>query len=63
MSAKDKIPAVADPNVAERPYTARESWRIFGIMAEFVEATERLAVLPGIASASGHLSKLLLLGA
>jgi hypothetical protein len=45
MSAKDKIPAVADPNVAERPYTARESWRIFGIMAEFVEATERLAAV------------------
>jgi len=43
MSAKDKIPSVADPNLAERPYTARESWRIFGIMAEFVEATERLA--------------------
>jgi uncharacterized protein (TIGR00730 family) len=45
MSVKDKIPSVADPNVAERPYTARESWRIFGIMAEFVEATERLAAV------------------
>ena len=43
MSAKDKIPRVTDPSLAERPYTARESWRIFGIMAEFVEATERLA--------------------
>ncbi len=43
MSAKDKIPSVADPSLAERPNTARESWRIFGIMAEFVEATERLA--------------------
>ncbi len=43
MSAHDKIPSVADPSIAERPYTARESWRIFGIMAEFVEATERLA--------------------
>jgi hypothetical protein len=45
MSAKDKIPPVADPSVADRPYTARESWRIFGIMAEFVEATERLAAV------------------
>jgi predicted Rossmann-fold nucleotide-binding protein len=26
-------------------YNARESWRIFGIMAEFVEATERLAAI------------------
>jgi len=25
--------------------TARESWRIFGIMSEFVEATERLAAI------------------
>ncbi|MDD5295268.1 MAG: TIGR00730 family Rossman fold protein [Rhodocyclaceae bacterium] len=45
MSAKDKIPTVSDASIAERPYTARESWRIFGIMAEFVEATERLAAV------------------
>jgi hypothetical protein len=25
--------------------SARESWRMFGIMAEFVEATERLATI------------------
>jgi predicted Rossmann-fold nucleotide-binding protein len=25
--------------------SARESWRIFGIMSEFVEATERLAAI------------------
>jgi uncharacterized protein (TIGR00730 family) len=41
MTAKDKLPRVtATP--AEQNSTARESWRIFGIMAEFVEATERL---------------------
>ena len=30
------------PNTPAQNFTARESWRIFGIMAEFVEATERL---------------------
>src|SRR5574340_644832 len=42
MSAKDKLPKLIDPGAAAQSYTARESWRIFGIMAEFVEATERL---------------------
>lgn len=41
MTAKEKLPrVVATP--AEQQFTARESWRIFGIMAEFVEGTERL---------------------
>lgn len=49
MTAKEKLPELADPRVAERSYTARESWRIFGIMAEFVEATERLnAIRPAV---------------
>ena len=40
----DKIPISADPTrSAEINYSARESWRMLGIMAEFVEATERLA--------------------
>jgi len=46
-SAKDKLP----PSVAriESHFDGRESWRIFGIMAEFVEATERLnAVSPAV---------------
>ena len=30
------------PSTAAQNFTARESWRIFGIMAEFVEGTERL---------------------
>lgn len=45
MNAKDKLPRITDPWMASPAYTARESWRIFGIMAEFVEATERLATV------------------
>ncbi len=43
MSAKDKLPKIADPRLAAPASTAREAWRVFGIMSEFVEATERLA--------------------
>ncbi len=40
----DKLPIMADPrSSAENDHSARESWRMLGIMAEFVEATERLA--------------------
>ncbi|NTV95979.1 MAG: TIGR00730 family Rossman fold protein [Thiobacillus sp.] len=39
-----KIPNVIDPEGSkEALLSARESWRMFEIMAEFVEATERLA--------------------
>ncbi len=41
MTAKEKLPKEI-PTTAAQNFTARESWRIFGIMAEFVEATERL---------------------
>ena len=44
MTAKDKLPRSVPDSTAPR-YNARESWRIFGIMAEFVEATERLAAI------------------
>ena len=44
MTAKDKLPRSVPDDSAPR-YNARESWRIFGIMAEFVEATERLAAI------------------
>jgi hypothetical protein len=37
---KDKLQKPAQPTHA---ISAREAWRVFGIMAEFVEATERLA--------------------
>ena len=42
MSEKDKIPHLADPS-ASKFATSQEAWRVFGIMAEFVEATQRLA--------------------
>lgn len=43
MSEKQKIPVPLAPELVEKSWSARESWRVFGIMAEFVEATERLA--------------------
>jgi len=41
MNAKEKLPKVVDPSSATG--AAREAWRVFGIMSEFVDATERLA--------------------
>ncbi|MGH8672141.1 MAG: TIGR00730 family Rossman fold protein [Burkholderiales bacterium] len=47
-----KIPAAFDIEpelLARSAYNARESWRVFEIMAEFVDATERLsAVRPAV---------------
>jgi len=41
---KPKLPEMSDPGGShEANLSARESWRMFEIMAEFVEATERLA--------------------
>jgi uncharacterized protein (TIGR00730 family) len=45
MSARDKLPNAADPWLSRPTVTARESWRVFGIMSEFVEATERLSAI------------------
>lgn len=45
MTAKDKLPKFVAPGTAQSLSGAREAWRIFGIMAEFVEATERLAAI------------------
>ncbi|WP_035060428.1 LOG family protein [Andreprevotia chitinilytica] len=44
MSIKNKLPAQTDPTFhAElQGYRAREAWRVFEIMSEFVEASERL---------------------
>lgn len=44
MSVKDKLPEGFEltPSV-QAESGSREAWRVFGIMAEFVEATERLA--------------------
>ncbi|MCW5606157.1 MAG: TIGR00730 family Rossman fold protein [Burkholderiales bacterium] len=49
MSLKEKIPHPLTPELAEKRWSARESWRVFGIMAEFVEATEKLnAIRPAV---------------
>jgi len=42
MSAKQKLPPFRTTSPTESHEMAREAWRIFGIMSEFVEATERL---------------------
>ena len=48
MTAKEKLPG-SIPGGNAPQFNARESWRIFGIMAEFVEATERLnAIRPAV---------------
>ena len=44
MSEKDKIPELDDPNAAR--FTASQgAWRVFGVMSEFVEATQRLSAI------------------
>lgn len=45
MSAKNKLPEGFELTPAAQGSSAREAWRVFGIMAEFVEATERLATV------------------
>jgi uncharacterized protein (TIGR00730 family) len=44
MSEKNKIPQPADPGVAKFA-ASQEAWRVFGIMSEFVEATQRLSAI------------------
>ena len=49
MSPKNKSARTMTQEFREKTWSARESWRVFGIMAEFVEATERLnAVMPAV---------------
>lgn len=45
MTEKAKLPIPMTPELAEKTWSARESWRVFGIMSEFVEATERLSAI------------------
>jgi len=53
MSSRRKIPTPLAPEIAEKTWSARESWRVFEIMAEFVEATERLAPIRPAVSVFG----------
>ena len=45
MTTRNKIPVPLAPELMEKSWSARESWRVFGIMSEFVEATERLSAI------------------
>ena len=48
MSEKEKIPHLADSG-ASKFAASQEAWRVFGIMSEFVEATQRLtAIRPAV---------------
>ena len=42
---EDKLVMAVETEALMQSTSARESWRIFGIMSEFVEATERLAAI------------------
>jgi len=44
MSEKEKIPELAD-TCAAKLTSSHEAWRVFGIMSEFVEATQRLSAI------------------
>ena len=57
----DKFPHPLAPELSEKSWAARESWRVLGIMAEFVQATEKLAAIrPAVSffgsarTAAGH---------
>jgi hypothetical protein len=43
MIGKTQRPRPLSPDFAKQAWSAPESWRTFGIMSEFVEATERLS--------------------
>ena len=45
MNASEKLPKMQGTDTATLANSARESWRVFEIMAEFVEATERLSCI------------------
>ena len=49
MNVKDKLPKSVEHWLAAPGPAAREAWRVFGIMSEFVEATDRLnAIRPAV---------------
>ncbi len=61
MKPGDKIPKLLAPELIEKPWSGREAWRVFAIIAEFAEATERLnGVRPAVSifgsarTAPGH---------
>ncbi|MDH5535634.1 MAG: TIGR00730 family Rossman fold protein [Betaproteobacteria bacterium] len=54
MSLNEKLPPPLASDLTEKTWSAHESWRVFGIMSEFVEATERLnAIRPAVSIFGG----------
>jgi hypothetical protein len=47
MNSQEKLARTMTSDFMEKTWSARESWRVFGIMAEFVEATERARARAG----------------
>jgi uncharacterized protein (TIGR00730 family) len=41
----DKFPHPLSPELVDKTWSARESWRVLGIMAEFVQATDKLSAI------------------
>jgi uncharacterized protein (TIGR00730 family) len=50
MSLQEKLSGIMS---LEKPWSIRESWRVFGIMSEFVEGTERLEYIQPAVSIFG----------
>ena len=53
MAEKDKLSNALSPELAEKRWTARESWRVLRIMSEFTQATERLSAIRPAVSVFG----------
>ena len=53
MAEKDKLPNALSPELAEKRWSARESWRVLRIMSEFTQATERLSAIRPAVSVFG----------
>jgi uncharacterized protein (TIGR00730 family) len=53
MSIAKKVPNITDPDVQGKHHTGYESWHAFKIMAEYVDATERLKEITPAVSVFG----------
>jgi len=42
MNRGDKVTTLYAPELIDKPWSRREAWRVFAIIAEFAEATGRL---------------------
>lgn len=53
MDISHKLAPSVGAEATKKVWSARESWRVFGIMSEFVEATERLSTISPAVSIFG----------